>query len=432
MLASLWIPHTLLASVLPHEIHSLAGIQSSVWWPLIDTICLVALSSPLVYYWAIAPYVQARDNADLNLRQYKRTLDFSPDQIYINNLDTLEFIYMNRAAQDRFGWTEDEYLGKTLHDISDKFDEARFRKSTRPLVFGTKDMLTFETLGIQQEPIEITHQLIDVEGGSPWFVSIVRDMTKQKKSEKAKSEFIATISHELRTPLTSIKGALGLMVGGVGKDDPVKLAQLMNMASKNSDRLEKLVNDLLDVEKLNAGMFTFEMRLVDLSKVVIEAAAANEGYAAQHEVFFKTDGTNLPVWVVGDRQRLIQVLSNLMSNAAKFSNKGNPIDIVLTLHGSNVRVSVRDTGCGIPEASREAVFERFTQVDSSDQRSKGGAGLGLNISKAIVEKHHGTIDFTSEVGKGTTFFFDLPIKLALDKRPPDDALFDTEPTNKTA
>lgn len=275
--------------------------------------------------------------------------------------------------------------------------------------------MTFETIGIRREPIEITQQLIDAEGKNPRFVQIVRDMTEQKKAEKAKSEFISTVSHELRTPLTSIKGSLGIIASGMVKDDPVKLSRLVNMACKNSDLLEKLVNDLLDVEKLNAGMFTFEMQLIDLSKLVKEAVSANEGYAAEYEVSFKTDGTKLPVWVVGDSHRLMQVLSNLMSNAAKFSNKGSQVDIFLTLHGSNVRVSVRDTGCGIPETGRKVLFERFTQIDSSDQRVKGGTGLGLNIAKAIVEKHHGTIDFTSEVGKGTTFFFDLPIKPANQK-----------------
>ncbi len=391
---------------------------SKIWfWPLVDTTFLVLFTSPLIYYWVIRPFSSARDAAEAELRQFKTTLDLSTEQIYINRPDTLQFIFMNQAAQTAFGWNESEYPEKSLHDINSKFDETRFRKATQPLVFGTKESNVFETTGNNQEPLEITQQLINSEGEEPRFVSIVRDIAERKKAEKAKSEFISTVSHELRTPLTSIKGALGLIRNGVVKDDPVKLKRLMDMAATNADRLELLINDILDVEKLNAETSSISTNTVNLSHLVKEAVMAHEGYAEKFGVSFRTTGVDIPVLVNGEDNRLMQVMANLMSNAAKFSPKGGEIEVSLVLSGSNARVSVSDHGCGIPEAAKKTIFDRFTQVDSSDRKGKGGTGLGLNIAKAIVERHHGTIGCTSEVGAGSTFFFELPIKTAEQKVP---------------
>jgi signal transduction histidine kinase len=229
----------------------------------------------------------------------------------------------------------------------------------------------------------------------------------RQEADTAKSEFIATVSHELRTPLTSIKGALGLMQSGVFDKSPDKLPEIIGIAYKNAERLSQLIDDILDIERLNVGKMTFRMESVDVSSLLEEAALSVESYGSQYGVTFLCAGTDEPLLVNGDHHRLIQVMANLLSNAAKFSHRDGQVDLSVTRHDGSIRVSVQDYGIGIPESARTSIFDNFTQVDSSDQRSKGGSGLGLGIAKKIVEAHDGQINFTSEIDKGTTFYFDL-------------------------
>jgi signal transduction histidine kinase len=230
----------------------------------------------------------------------------------------------------------------------------------------------------------------------------------QQQANRAKSEFISMVSHELRTPLTSIKGALALMKAGVFDKAPEKLPSVIDIAYRNTERLHYLINDILDIEKLNAGKVNFLMKPVDLSALLEEAAVSNEIYGKQYGVIFICFGIEEPLHVNGDHHRLIQVMANLLSNAAKFSLRGGQVEVTLARHDGSLRVSVKDYGCGIPESARATLFDQFTQVDSTDQRQKGGSGLGLGIAKMIVEAHGGQIDFTSSVDKGATFYFDIP------------------------
>ncbi|MDP2738454.1 MAG: ATP-binding protein [Pseudorhodobacter sp.] len=418
MLLPIIIPHPLLPNILPHEIHSSLEFYQSKWWPLFDAILLVLLITPLIYYLAVRPFSLAWNRAVENLRQFKTILDLSPDQIYITDPDTLQFLYMNKAGQIALGWTEGQYLKNSLHDMGERFDEALFRKVAESLVQGFGQSNTYETTGVHQEPVEVTMQLLHFMDENRWLVLIVRDITERKNLEKAKDKFVSTVSHELRTPLTSIKGSLGLIKNGVVNDNPDKFARLLDIAVVNCERLGLLIDDILDMEKLTAGMVKFQIDTVDLSCLVNEAIAANESYATRLGVCYKAIGVDIPVLVNADSNRLMQVMANLMSNAAKFSNEGGQIEVSLSLNGSRARISIMDHGAGIPETARKTIFERFTQVDSSDERKKGGTGLGLNIAKEIVERHGGTIGLTSEIGKGTTFFFELPIKLA-EKKTPD-------------
>jgi signal transduction histidine kinase len=230
----------------------------------------------------------------------------------------------------------------------------------------------------------------------------------RQEADKAKSEFISTVSHELRTPLTAIKGALGLMQAGVFDRSPERLPAIVSMAFKNTDRLHHLIDDILDIERLNVGKMNFQMGSVDVSLLLEEAALSIESYGSQYGVTFVYSGADELLYVNGDHHRLIQVMSNLLSNAAKFSHRDGQVDVSLARHNGSIRVSVQDYGRGIPESARASIFDDFTQVDSSDQRNKGGSGLGLGIAKKIVEAHGGQINFISEVDKGTTFYFDLP------------------------
>jgi signal transduction histidine kinase len=240
---------------------------------------------------------------------------------------------------------------------------------------------------------------------------VIANIEKEKvrqEADKAKSEFISTVSHELRTPLTAIKGALGLMQSGVLDKKPEKLAAIVDIAYKNANRLNHLIDDILDIERLNVGKMNFHMESVDVSSLLEEAALSIEAYGSQYGVTFVCAGTDEPLLVNGDHHRLIQVMANLLSNAVKFSHRDGQVDLSVRRHDGSIRVSVQDYGIGIPEPARASIFDNFTQVDSSDQRNTGGSGLGLGIAKKIVEAHDSEINFTSEVDKGTTFYFDLP------------------------
>lgn len=229
-----------------------------------------------------------------------------------------------------------------------------------------------------------------------------------KQANLAKTEFLATMSHELRTPLTSITGVLQLAKGGVLGDIAEKAQQMLNIALSNSLRLKALIDDILDIEKIEAGKMEFVLAPMSASELVQKAASSNIGYTETHNAEITVHESQSTAEVDGDEGRLMQVMSNLISNAAKFSPPGGVVEIGVFDRGDKVRFSVKDYGSGIPEEFRSRIFEKFSQAATGDARPIGGTGLGLNISRAIVEYHGGEIDYISEAGKGTEFYFDLP------------------------
>ena len=241
------------------------------------------------------------------------------------------------------------------------------------------------------------------------FVGIAHDLSERKKIEQLKNEFIATLSHELRTPLTSIRGSLGLLAGGAAGEIPATAKALLDIANKNCDRLVRLINDILDVEKIESGTMRFEAVVQPLLPLLEQAVAATHSYASQYNVSFDLRSDAGELYAGVDADRMLQVMINLLSNASKFAPSGDVVEVRLRRLGAYGRVSVIDHGLGIAPAFRERIFQKFAQADGTDSRKKGGTGLGLNISKAIVERHGGSIDFTSIPGIATEFYFDLPL-----------------------
>lgn len=182
---------------------------------------------------------------------------------------------------------------------------------------------------------------------------------------------------------------------------------MLNIAARNSQRLAALVEDLLDLQKLEADEMEFFYKPINANDLVQEAVESTEGYASKLDINVAVQLCTKACQISGDSKRLIQVLSNLLSNAYKFSDEGSKVDVTVQVLGEHVRISVQDHGAGIPRGLREAVFGKFTQVDASDIRKVGGTGLGLNISKHILDRHNAKIDYVSEVGVGTTFFIDF-------------------------
>ena len=251
--------------------------------------------------------------------------------------------------------------------------------------------------------------VLDTSGRVLRVIGVNMDITERKEMERIKSEFIATVSHELRTPLTSIRGSLGLVNGGAAGVLPEEAARLVAIAYRNTDRLTLIVNDILDAEKLGCGQMSMVLTRQSLTTLVEQAIEDNRGYSRSYQVHFAISAPLPEVMVMVDANRILQVLANFLSNAAKFSPAETTVNIGMAVDGTNVRVSVTDHGPGVPAAFRDHVFERFSQADNSDSRRKGGTGLGLTIAKALIERMQGTIDFTTHAELGTTFFFDLPI-----------------------
>jgi|GEM_PF-2752123 len=241
------------------------------------------------------------------------------------------------------------------------------------------------------------------------YVIIIRDISERKKIESLKNEFVSVVSHELRTPLTSIRGSLGLILGGAVGEFSEKIKDLLEIANNNCDRLLLLINDILDIEKIEANRITIEFETIDLNELLRQAIKINQPFAEKYSVKLELQEKARGVKVSGDPERLMQVITNLISNAVKFSPPRERVMIVISTREKQAQVSVHDNGEGIPEEFQSRVFQKFSQADTSSSRAKGGTGLGLSITKAIIEKLGGTIHFESNKNSGTTFYFDLPL-----------------------
>lgn len=238
-------------------------------------------------------------------------------------------------------------------------------------------------------------------------VSIMEDITEDKRVERLKSEFVSTVSHELRTPLTAIRGAVGLLNEGVVGDLPIEARKLTEISEVNTNRLLMLIDDILDISKIELGELSYDFHLMDVRRFLEEVVRVIETYARQHDVKLVLKRYCNDVFINADHDRMMQVMYNLLSNAIKFSPQNGKVIISMECIDEGVKISITDSGPGIPKEFQGVLFDRFTQYDSSDSRRTGGTGLGLNITKALIEKHHGKIDF--ETGKdGTTFYIILP------------------------
>jgi len=235
-----------------------------------------------------------------------------------------------------------------------------------------------------------------------------REENLREQAEKHKDEFLSVVSHELRTPLTVIRGALGLIVGGKAGDIGDKVRDLSARALHNTNRLTFLVDDLLDVRKIESGRMEFYKKEMPLSRFLEKCVSDNKPYADQYNTTFELRPPGDTAVVNIDENRIAQVLANLLSNAAKYGADNDTIDVSVDDRGDRYRINVTDHGPGIPEEFRSRVFSKFAQADARDNRTVKGTGLGLYVVRLIVEHHDGMVGFVTETGKGTTFYFELP------------------------
>lgn len=341
-----------------------------------------------------------------------------------------KLLIFSKGAERMLGYTAAEVVGREnpafLHDLDEVVSrtETLSKEVGRPIEPGFDTFITRARAGIADEqewtyirkdgsrfPVLLSITAVcNANGVIIGYLGIGSDLTERKKIDKLQSEFISTVSHELRTPLTSIRGAIGLVLGMATDMLPGKLLRMLETANRNSERLTYLINDILDLEKINSGKLELQLEAAILEDLAQRSIDENEGYAHTHNITLKfhIDGeTKTTVRI--DEQRILQAFANLISNAVKFSPENGVVEIVIKRDQAKVRASIIDHGEGIPYEFRPRIFGRFAQADSSDTREKGGTGLGLTITKGIIEQHGGLIDFNSTTGEGTEFFFELPV-----------------------
>ena len=254
----------------------------------------------------------------------------------------------------------------------------------------------------------VAARVVAEDGTLSGYAFIARDITEQRAVDRMKDDFVSMVSHELRTPLTAIRGALGLAAGGVAGRVPEGLGELVHIAHSNTERLLRIVNDILDIHRLESGALELRPEPTDLLAVVNRAVELTSPVASEYGVSFLVAETAQTAMVLVDFERWVQVLVNLLSNAVKYSPAGDTVDIDIERRGRLVRVTVTDRGPGIPEEFRARVFEKFAQASTGNMRLSG-TGLGLSIVKLLVEQHGGHVGFDSIRGRGTTFYVDMPL-----------------------
>ncbi len=407
-------------------IHKLIGIGRDVTgrrkdgrlFPLELAISVVEQGDRKVFAGIVRDITQRKESEEAlrsSEERFNLAIQGANDGLWDWDLDT-DRLYFSPRWKEMLGYEEDE--------IGTGLDEWRAR--VHPDDLGHALMNLHHYLDDETDCYQSEHRMRHKAGHYIWvldrgiaqrdeqgvvhrMVGICSDISQRKHMEKMKSEFIATVSHELRTPLTSIQGSLGLIAGGAVGPVPEQVADLLEIAGRNSEQLSRLINDLLDIEKLQSGTISFQFEPGAVEQLVTDAVEVNHGYAEQFSVRFLIKSYVHGAMINVDAVRFTQVMSNLLSNAAKFSPQG--ADVVVSIHQAKgcVRIEVKDSGSGIPAEFREHVFEKFSQADASDTRYKGGTGLGLNISKSLVERMHGRIGFESSVNEGTTFYIILPL-----------------------
>ena len=304
--------------------------------------------------------------------------------------------------------------------------EQNFRTVTHPDDLATSDQLVRQLLDGEIETYTIEKRYLRKNGDTVWaqlsasavrnpdgsvkyLVAQIQDITERREVERVKNELISTVSHELRTPVTAIRGALGLLAGTMTAELPLKVRNLIDIANKNSERLILLVNDMLDIDKIASGKMQFDMRREFVAPIILSAIETNQPYADRFGVQIGTNAGDVDAQVRVDPARLQQVMSNLLSNAAKFSPVGGQVEVTLSVDDQTCRVEVTDQGQGVSKDFAPLIFSKFSQADSSATRTKYGSGLGLHISREIITQMGGAIGFDSEPDKGATFWIELPL-----------------------
>jgi PAS domain S-box-containing protein len=333
------------------------------------------------------------------------------------------YLKVNEAFCELLGYTAEQLEGKHPDDVTHPDDIEMDLEEVRQLLAGKIPSYKAEKRLIKEDgsPVHVLlgMSLMRNDDGSPsYFVAQFQDITERKEIEHLKSDFVSVVSHELRAPVTSIRGAISLLASIVGRELPARAHQLMEIANKNSDRLITIVNDILDIDKVAHGKMRFDMKDENVASLLQEAIEAHRGYTEREGVSVVMEPVATSLMVNVDAARLVQVMFNLLSNATKHSPEGGQIRVGANRIGSQIRIWVKDQGPGIEEEFARQLFEKFTQASAKNLRGSHGSGLGLHISKQIVEQMGGQIGLDTKVGVGSTFWVDIPEIASAESTPP--------------
>ncbi len=324
------------------------------------------------------------------------------------------FLKVNTALCGLLGYDEAELLATDVHSITHPHDRERAQQLMSRALRGEIQQYADEKRYYHRSGRAVWVQsniaLVRDGAGRPrYFVGHIQDLSQQREMDRLKSEFISVVSHELRTPLTSICGSLGLVMGTQVEVLPEQTRSLIEIAHHNAKRLIGLINDILDIDKIASGNMRFDIRARALGKMTAETVELNQAYAQRFHVRIELAPIDEHIRIAVDEDRYIQVLTNLLSNAAKFSPPGGTVCVRCELKAGAARISVLDHGPGIPDEFRSRIFGKFSQADSSEARRAGGTGLGLHIARQMVERMGGCIGFDTLAGHGTTFWIEFPL-----------------------
>ena len=410
----------------------------------------------LVSILSMAQDISARQQAEAALQQLNRELEMrveqrtaalqeseqrfrslfeaAPDFIYV--LDTQGIIqHVNPVVIERSGYSKSELISHPFVKLFTPQSQVLHQQQFVELLAQGNHRQEMEFVGKNGKilTVDCSFKLVKDPLGKTSILVVQRDISDRKALERIKDEFISVVSHELRTPLTSIHGSIKLLATGQLGDLSEDGQQMLDIADQNTDRLVRLVNDVLDLQRIESGQAKINKELCDTADLMSHATAAMRSMAHHHDVTLKSTPLLTMVWANPDY--MVQTLTNLLSNAIKFSNPGDTVELCAELRieerrpksstvndGQSQKALVPDTvkhtelwfqvidqGQGIPADKIESVFERFQQVDASDARQKGGTGLGLAICRKIVEQHGGKIWAESILGQGSCFFVALPM-----------------------
>ncbi len=372
------------------------------------TLSIIFAIILFIAIWTFMYFISKLKKSEERLLRIQTAVNNASDLIIITDMNR-KTLFVNQTYTDIFGihtQTDTDPINLVISDADVMMEIDKKINENKSFVseLDIKNKYNGHTTCLLRTDI-----IQDSEKHPLGIMYMATDIAERKKAERMKNEFISTVSHELRTPLTSIRGSLGLIRGGVTGELSSQTLKLVDIAYTNSERLVRLINDILDIEKIEAGKMEFHIQRMELLPLVEKSIEMLRNFASQYNVNIKLKNSTHNIESYIDPDRFEQVLVNLISNAAKFSPSGSTVDVDMRMTSDSiVRISVIDQGIGIPDSFKSMLFKKFAQVDSSDSKAKGGTGLGLSISKAIIDKMGGKIDCDSVENAGSTFYFEIP------------------------
>jgi PAS domain S-box-containing protein len=383
-----------------------AGLAAGLATTLVAIVLALTLSHPMASKDVAGEAVAER--------MFRLAVELCPcSMVMVDGIGKI--VLVNGEIERLFGYSREELIGQPIEILVPARLHSQHVRHRDGFVTAPETCrvgVGRELFGARKDgteiPVEVSLNPIRTREGI-LILSVIADISERKRMERLKDEFVSTVSHELRTPLTSIAGSLGLLVGQWAGKLPESASRLLVIAHKNSQRLVRLINDILDIEKMESGRFVFDMKRVEVCPLIEQTIEASRGFAEGYGVRVRLDPECKAVDVRADPDRLAQIVINLLSNAIKFSPPGEEVVVEVETRGETVRISVRDHGHGVPVEFRPRIFEQFAQADATDARQKGGSGLGLSIVKRIVDQLGGEVGFDDAPGGGTIFRVDLPV-----------------------